>query len=320
MLCKGKLALRTFLSHLVGVCVQVVAHGFFRWFIIATIVFAGVVIGIETYPSLATRYRVILQTVDQLILAIFALEIVVKIVACGGRPGRFFRDGWNVFDFIIVVVCFLPFDTKFVYVVRLVRILRVLRLITALPRLQIIVGALLRSVPSMGYVSALLFILFYIYAVVGVHLFGGNDPVHFADLYVSFLSLFRVVTLEDWTDIMYIAMYGCDRYGYGDILSQCVAPHAYPFLAPLFFVSFVLLGTMIMLNLFIGVIVNNMTDLQKQADLQARLRQQRNHSIQQEFSSLTAKLEKINEHLLLIERKILQTDREQRGKKTFGAK
>ncbi len=305
-----KLTLRTLLSRSVDFCAAAVEHPFWRGAIIAVIIFAGAVIGVETYPPFATRYQDLLQLVDTIILAIFVLEIMVKIIACGRQPLRFFRDGWNVFDFVIVVVCFLPFDTKFIYVVRLVRILRVLRLITALPRLQVIVGALLRSVPSMGYVSALLFILFYIYAVMGVHLFGANDPVHFANLYVSLLSLFRVVTLEDWTDIMYISMYGCDQYGYGDISQLCTAPRAHFFLAPLFFVSFVLLGTMIMLNLFIGVIINNMTDLQKQADLQARLRQQRNTSIRQEFNSLTAKLEKISEHLQLLENKIVQTNSE----------
>ena len=180
-----KLILPALLSRSVEICAQIVAHSFFRWFIIATIVFAGVIIGIETYPPLATRYSTALAIIDKFILAIFVLEIVFKVIACGRQPLRFFRDSWNVFDFIIVVVCFLPFDTKFVYVMRLVRILRVLRLITALPRLQVVIGALLRSVPSVGYVSALLLILFYIYAVIGVHLFGSNDPMHFANLYVS---------------------------------------------------------------------------------------------------------------------------------------
>lgn len=276
------------------------------------IVFAGIITGLETYPPLVAHFHDTLRVIDAIILAIFVVEIVLKIIACGRQPWRFFRDSWNIFDFVIVIVCLLPFDTEFIYVVRLVRILRVLRLITALPRLQVIVGALLRSVPSMGYVSALLLILFYIYAVMGVYLFGGNDPVHFADLYVSLLSLFRIVTLEDWTDIMYISMYGCDQYGYGEITQLCVAPRAQPILAPLFFVSFVLLGTMIMLNLFIGVIINNMTDLQKKADLQTRLRQQQDNSIQQEFHSLTDKLEKISEHLSLIENKILRDNIKQR--------
>ena len=228
----------------------------------------------------------------------------------------FFRDGWNVFDFIIVAVCFLPFDTKFIYVVRLVRILRILRLITALPRLQVIVGALLRSIPSMGYVSALLFILFYIYAVMGVHFFAANDPVHFSSLYVSLLSLFRVVTLEDWTDIMYIGMYGCDQYGYHDQAHLCTSSMARPILSPLFFVSFVLMGTMVMLNLFIGIVINNMTDLQKKADISMKIKKQKEKtSIQQEFSSLMVKLEKISEHLNLIENRILLRDRKDRSPK-----
>ena len=304
----------TIQSRLVDFCAKTVNHTFFRWFIVAVIVFAGIITGVETYPPLAIRCHDTLRVIDTIVLVIFVVEIVLKIIACGRQPLRFFRDGWNSFDFIIVIVCLLPFDTKFVYVVRLVRILRVLRLITALPRLQIIVGALLRSVPSMGYVSVLLFILFYIYAVMGVHLFSANDPVHFSNLYVSLLSLFRVVTLEDWTDIMYTSMYGCNNYGYSDAMQLCVAPRAYPFLAPLFFVSFVLLGTMIMLNLFIGVIINNMTDLQKQADLHMRIRQQKDTSIQQEFYSLTTKLEKISEHLYLLENKIVQSNPEQHKK------
>lgn len=303
-----------FISQVVAICARLVAHPLFRWCITAVIVFAGVIIGIETYPQLASRYRTTLQLLDTIILTIFVLEIVLKLIACGSQPLRFFRDSWNVFDFIIVVICFLPFDTTFIYVARLVRILRVLRLITVLPRLQIIVGALLRSIPSMGYVSTLLFILFYIYAVMGVHFFGRNDPQHFSDLYVALLSLFRVVTLEDWTDIMYISMYGCDNYGYGDHPQLCVAPAAYPFLAPLFFVSFVLLGTMIMLNLFIGIVINNMTDLQKKADLNMKLREQRNTSIRAEFSNLTARLEKVSEQLLLIESKILHSDTKTRVK------
>ena len=107
----------------------------------------------------------------------------------------------------------------------------------------------------------------------GVHLFAANDPVHFSHLHVSLLSLFRVVTLEDWTDIMYISIYGCNNYGYSDNPQLCTAPVARPFVAPLFFVSFVLLGTMIMLNLFIGIVISNMTDLHKKTDLHLKLHQ-----------------------------------------------
>ena len=123
---------------------------------------------------------------------------------------------------------------------------------------------LLRSLPSMFYVCLLLFLLFYVYAVIGVILFSGNDPVHFGNLWTSFLSLFRIVTLEDWTDVMYLQIYGSDIYqGYNQSIAHLAStPKAMPITAVIYFVSFVLLGTMIMLNLVIGVIINGMDEAQ----------------------------------------------------------
>ena len=110
-----------------------------------------------------------------------------------------------------------------------------------IPRLQLLVSAMLKSLPSMGYVTILLFLLFYIYAVMGVMLFGKNDPVHFGDLWLSLLSLFRVVTLEDWTDVMYLQMFGSDVYqGYNQDYTGPIEPKAMPITAVLYFVSFVL--------------------------------------------------------------------------------
>ena len=145
-------------------------------------------------------------------------------------------------------------------VLRLMRLLRVLKLVRAVPKLQLLVGALLRSIPSMGYVSILMFLLFYVYAVAAVIFWSENDPVHFADLQISLVSLFRAVTLEDWTDLMYIQMYGCDNYGYDGMKALCVKPSASPVGGAVFFISFVMVGTMIMLNLFIGVIMNGMDE------------------------------------------------------------
>jgi voltage-gated sodium channel len=151
--------------------------------------------------------------------------------------------------------------------------LRVLRLLTAVPKLQILVSALLKSLPSMAYVSMLLFLLFYIYGVAGTMFFGKNDPVHFGNLGRSLLSLFRVVTLEDWTDVMYLQIYGSDLYqGYNfkasDLSQYTFEASATPMLAVVYFVSFVLLGTMIMLNLVIGVIVNGMDDARIEAEIE----------------------------------------------------
>lgn len=114
----------------------------------------------------------------------------------------------------------------------------------------------------MFYVSILLFLLFYIYGTMAVFLFAENDPIHFRNLQTSILSLFRVVTLEDWTDVMYINMYGSENYGYSsnDLAKWSPISSASPLGGALFFVSFVLIGTMIVLNLVIGVIMNSMDE------------------------------------------------------------
>ncbi len=235
----------------------IVDSNLFQGFIIGVILFAGVLVGLETYPGIMEKWGHILHKLDSVVLAIFVVEILMKMGAEGRKPWRFFRDPWNVFDFVIVAVCLVPPLAQYAMVMRMARLLRVFRLVRVIPKLQLLVSALLRSLPSMGYVSILLFILFYMYAVAGVFLFRENDPVHFGDLQVALISLFRVVTLEDWTNIMYTQMYGCDVYPYGMHEHLCTSPRALSGVAVAYFVSFVLLGTMIVLNLFIGIIVNS---------------------------------------------------------------
>ncbi|MEM6785982.1 MAG: ion transporter [Myxococcota bacterium] len=243
----------------------IVAAPRFQRFITALIIFAGILVGLETYPSIVTRYGTILHALDVVVLGVFIVEIVLKMVAEGDRPWRYFKDPWNVFDFVIVAAALLPFGGSAATVLRLLRLLRVLKLVRALPKLQLLVSALLKSIPSMAYVSLLLFLLFYVYAVAAVFMWGPNDPVHFGDLQIAMVSLFRAVTLEDWTDLMYTQMYGCDQYGYDGMAARCVAPTAWPVASPLYFVSFVLVGTMIILNLFIGVIMKGMEEAQAEA-------------------------------------------------------
>jgi voltage-gated sodium channel len=238
----------------------------FQRTITALIIFAGILVGLETYPSLEQQYGTVLHLLDKVVLGVFIFEIVVKMGAEGSRPWRYFKDPWNVFDFVIVAAALLPFGGSAATVLRLLRLLRVLKLVRALPKLQLLVSALLKSIPSMGYVSLLLFLLFYVYAVAAVFMWGQNDPIHFGDLQIAMVSLFRAVTLEDWTDLMYIQMYGCDVYGYGGNEALCTAPSASPVAGAAFFVSFVLVGTMIILNLFIGVIMKGMEEAQAEAN------------------------------------------------------
>jgi voltage-gated sodium channel len=189
----------------------------------------------------------ILRFFDQVILAVFVVEVLLKIIAELPSPWRFFRNPWNIFDFVIVTICLLPLDSEFAAVLRLARVLRIFRLVTILPKLQLLVGTLLKSIPSMGYVGLLLSILFYIYAVTGVFFFGKADPQHFGNLGDSLLTLSGVITLEGWTALMY------------DLLRGDSGVSSFKVIA--YFLSFVLFGTMVMLNLFIGVIMNSMQEM-----------------------------------------------------------
>ena len=156
-----------------------------RWFeatIMVVIILAGVLAGLETSPALVARYGALLEALDLAVLAIFVVEIVLKMAVHGRQPWHYFRDGWNVFDFTIVALCCLPMNAQFAAVLRLARALRLLRLVTALPRLQLLVGALLKSLGAMGYVGLLLALMFYIYGVAGVQLFRKADADHFGSL------------------------------------------------------------------------------------------------------------------------------------------
>jgi voltage-gated sodium channel len=247
-------------------CKSIVNSKFFQRLIVVTILLAGIVVGMQTYKGFAIENAFILDMLDTIILGIFAIEAFIKILAEGNRPQNYFKNPWNVFDFVIVAACLLEpiihVGAGFLPVLRLARILRVLRLVSAIPKLQLLVSCLLRSLPSMFYVSILLFILFYIYGTMAVFLYSENDPIHFRNLQTSILSLFRVVTLEDWTDVMYINMYGSENYGYSskNLAKWTPVSSASPLGAAFFFVSFVLIGTMIVLNLVIGVIMNSMDE------------------------------------------------------------
>jgi voltage-gated sodium channel len=232
----------------------------FQSFVTGVIVLAAVLVGFETYPSVVSAHGGLLHALDKVVLAIFVFEITLKLTAASPRPWTFFQDTWNVFDFVIVVAAFLPIGAQYATVLRLVRLLRVLRLVRALPKLQILVNALLKSVPSMGYVGLLLGLHFYVYGVAAVFMFGANDPQHFENLQTALLSLFTVVTMEGWADLMYLQMYGSDCFVDGAVRDACVSATGSLYGAPVYFITFILLGTMIILNLFIGVIMNGMQE------------------------------------------------------------
>ena len=224
---------------------RAVASGWFQHGVTGAILVNALVIALETWPPIYAEYGASLERANQFFLGVFVVEAVVKIVAHYPRMHGYFKDGWNVFDFSIIVVSLLPSTGELATVARLARVLRVLRLISTLPELRLIVSTLLRSIPSMFNVMALMSIIFFVYAVAGYHLFHDVDPEHWRHLGIALLSLFRIVTLEDWTDIMYTAM----------------ETHWW---AWVYFVSFVVVGTFVIVNLFIAVVVNNLDEAKQE--------------------------------------------------------
>lgn len=236
---------------------RVMVHStWFQRFVVFTIILAGVLAGIETDAGMVAAYGPVLRTLDALVLGIFIFEALAKLVSKWPRPLDYFRDGWNVFDFMIIVVCLLPLGSQFAMVMRLGRTLRLLRLLSALPKLQLLVGALIKSFSSMGYVGLLLGLMVYIYAIIGIHLFGAHDKEHFGSLPAAFLTLFQTITLDDWK-FLFVSAQGSS-----------------PAVAAVYFISFILLGTMIMLNLFIGIIMNGMEEMHAELDESKAAKQQ----------------------------------------------
>lgn len=220
---------------------RLVGSTIFERTIIGLILINAFILGLETNATLVADYGQWFILGHHLILATFIIEAALKITAVAPHLKRYFGDGWNLFDFSVIVLSLIPTTGELAMVARLARLLRVLRLISAIPELRLIVATLMRTIPSMGNIMLLMSIIFYIFAIAGYHLFHLHDPQHWGSLGVALLTLFRIVTLEDWTDVMYTAM------------------EAQPY-AWIYFISFVLMGTFVIVNLFIAVVINNLDE------------------------------------------------------------
>ncbi|MDM7946505.1 MAG: ion transporter [Oceanibaculum nanhaiense] len=213
-----------------------IESGAFQNFIIGVIIVNAITLGLETSATAMNLAGPVLIVLDRIALSIFIIEIVLKLVV---YRLRFFRDAWNIFDFLVVGVTLMPAGEG-LSVLRSLRILRVLRLISVVPSLRKVVHALLRAIPGMGSMVALLSLVFYVAAVMATKLFGASFPDWFGSIGASFYTLFQVMTLESWS-------------------MGIVRPvmEVYPY-AWLFFIIFILLTTFAVLNLFIAIIVDAM--------------------------------------------------------------
>jgi voltage-gated sodium channel len=275
---------------MISIIRRVVEANWFRHAIVAVIVLAGVAAGLETSSAIMAEHGAMLHALDLLILGVFVLEALLKMAAHGRRPWIYFADGWNVFDFLIIVICVLPVGGPFAAVLRLARALRLLRLVSALPKLQLLVGALLKSLGAMGYVTLLLALMFYVYGVAGIHWFGAHDPKNFGSLSAAFLSLFRLVTLDNWADLF-----------------NAQVPHVSPIKVTIYFVTFIVLGTMIILNLFIGIIMNSMSEMHAEMGARDRARHEKEFghaTLADEFNLLEQQLAALKEQAAKINKRL----------------
>ena len=234
----------------------------------------AIVLGLETSPSVVLSYGNLLSVLDTVILAVFIIEIAIKMAY---RGLGFFKNGWNVFDFLVVSIALIPASGPFA-VVRALRILRVLRLLSMVPQMRTVVQAFIVAIPGMLSIVALILLIFYVSAVLATNLFGQDFPVWFGHIGRSMYSLFQIMTLESWS-------------------MGIVRPimKLYPY-AWVFFVPFILLTSFAVINLFIGVIVDSMQSQHRQVSneliTESSLIEEKLDTVEQEIGELRRLLQK----------------------------
>lgn len=227
----------------IGVLRRFVESAGFQRFIIAVILLNAITLGLETSSAAMAAAGHVLAILDKFALAVFVVELALKLAV---YRLAFFRQGWNVFDFLIVAISLAPLmglgGAQSLSVLRALRILRVLRLLSVVPQMRAVIQALFDALPGMGSIIGVLTIIFYVSAVLATKLYGSSFPEQFGDLGTTAFTLFAIMTLEGWADIARGVM---ERY-----------PWAW-----LYFIPFILITTFAVLNLFIAIIVNSMQAL-----------------------------------------------------------
>ena len=246
---------------------------------ILIIVISALAIGAKTYdiPPVVEQS---LKFLDKAITLFFLAEILLRYVVYTDKK-RFFLDGWNVFDTIVVIGSLIPIaDSEAVLLGRLLRVFRVLRLVSVVPELRFLIDSLLKALPRMSYIALLMFIIFYIYGAIGSLIFASIDETLWGDVAVSMLTLFRVATFEDWTDVMYATM------------------AVYP-LSWIYYLTFIFLTAFVFLNMMIGSILEVMGE-EKNALQTQQAHDEREHMSQQ----LTAVQTQLDQLTTLVKDKV----------------
>lgn len=222
-----------------AICRRITESSIFHGAVMTVIVFTAVLMGLETSRTLMARYGPAFELLNTIVQVIFVLEIAVRMAACLPRLHMFFASGWNLFDFTVVAFSLLPQTGAFAMVARLARLLRVTRLVSVSSELRLIVTTMLKSIPSLGHVILLIAMLLYVYGVLGFHVFGEDDPANWGTLVRAMMTLFQILTLEGWVEIMEAGNEG------------------HPFVW-FFYGSYIVIAVFVVINLFIAVVLNNL--------------------------------------------------------------
>jgi voltage-gated sodium channel len=215
----------------------------FQGIVIAVILVSALLIGAKTHNLSANALSILLM-LDVAVTVFFTIELSIRYLAYSKKK-QFFKNGWNIFDTFIVIGSLIPSGGTGVLLARLLRVFRVLRLVSMVPELRLLINALLKAIPRMGYIALLMFVIFYIYAAIGSMLFHQINEVLWGDVSISMLTLFRVATFEDWTDVMYETM--------------TVFP-----LSWVYYLSFIFLTAFIFLNMMVGTVLEVMSQEHEQ--------------------------------------------------------
>jgi voltage-gated sodium channel len=244
----------------------------FELFVISIIIFSALVIGAKTY-DIPPGAMWLVSFLDWFITFIFLTEIIIRFLG-EEKKKEFFKQGWNIFDTLIVITSLIPIeDSELAIVGRLIRIFRVLRMVSIIPELKMLLNSLLIALPQLAYIVALMFIIFYIYAAIGSTFFATINPVLWGDIAISMLTLFRVMTFEDWTDIQYETM------------------EVYP-LSWIYYITFIFFTAFAFLNMVIGVVVNVLNEEHEKVINSNKAPEPTNTELQQEIRELKHLLSK----------------------------
>jgi voltage-gated sodium channel len=228
-------------ARIAAACGRIVESSWFDPLMLSIIAVNAVTLGLETYDSIDAAVGRELHLANGIILGLFVVELGLRMAAYAERPREFFRSGWNVFDFVVITASFVPGVRENATLLRLVRLLRIVRAVRLLPDLRVLTVAVGRSIPGVASLAAITLLLVYVYGMIGWVIFHEHDPANFEDIGQSMVTMFVLLTLENLP--VYIAR--------GQELSDWTL---------LFYVSYVLLASFLIFNLFIGIVINSMEE------------------------------------------------------------